>query len=78
MEELEFGKALTVFHSVGQLRELLKNYPDRTPVTICGAPGLFYEDENTHSLLLETMDSGGYEAISERMEATGDQEYMDF
>jgi hypothetical protein len=78
MEELEFGKALTVFHNVGQLMELLKNYPDRTPVTVCGTPGLFYKDECTQSLLLETMDSSGYEAISERMEATGDQEYMDF
>ena len=44
MEELEFGKALTVFHNVGQLMELLKNYPNRTPVTICGAPGLFYKN----------------------------------
>ena len=78
MENLEFGRALTVFQTVGQLRELLKNYPDRTPVTICGTPGLFYEDEYTQSLLLETMDSSGYEIISERMEATGGQEYMDF
>ena len=78
MEELEFGKALTVFYNVGQLMELMKNYPESTPVTICGVPGLFYEDEDTQSLLLETADSGGYEIISERMEATGDLEYMDF
>ena len=78
MKEIEFGRELTVFQTVGQLRELLKNYPDRTPVTVCGTPGLFYEDECTQSLLLETMDSSGYEAISERMEATGGQEYMDF
>ena len=78
MENLEFGRALTVFQTVGQLRELLKNYPDRTPVTVCGTPGLFYEDECTQSLLLETMDSSGYEVISERMEATGGLEYMDY
>ena len=42
MDEVEFGKALTVFHNAGQLMELLKNYPDRTPVMVCGAPGLLY------------------------------------
>ena len=78
MKEIEFGREFTVFQTVGQLRELLKNYPDRTPVTICGTPGLFYNDECTQSLFLETMDSSGYEVISERMEATGGQEYMDF
>lgn len=41
MDELEFGRELTVFQTVGQLIELLKNYPDRTPVTVCGTPGLF-------------------------------------
>ena len=78
MDELEFERELAVFQTVGQLRELLKNYPDRTPMTVCGMPGLFYEDECTQSLLLETMDGSGYEVISERMEATGGQEYMDF
>ena len=78
MNELVFGRTLMVFQTVRQLRELLKNYPERTPVTVCGTPGLFYQDESTQSLLLETMDSSGYEVISERMEATGGQEYMDF
>ena len=78
MKEFEFGRELVVFQTVGQLRELLKNHSDHTPVTICGAPGIFYSDENTNSILLETMDSGGYEAIGERMDATGGQEYMDF
>ena len=78
MKEIKFGRELTVFQTVGQLRELLKNYPDHTPVTVCGIPGLFYEDECTQSLLLETMDSGGYDIIAERMETTGGQEYMDF
>ena len=78
MKEIEFGRVLTVFQTVGQLSELLKNYPDCTPVTVCGTPGIFYQDESTHNILLETMDSSGYEVISERMEATGGQEYMDF
>lgn len=78
MKEFEFGRELVVFQTVGQLRELLKNYSDHEPVTICGTPGIFYYDENTDSVLLETMDSGGYEVVDEYMEAAGGQEYMDF
>lgn len=79
MKEFEFGRELVVFQTVGQLRELLKNYSDHEPVTICGTPGIFYLDENTNSILLETMDSGGYEALPDvHSTATMGQEYMDF
>lgn len=78
MEELEFGNELIVFQNVGQLKELLKNYSDSTPVMICGTPGIFYTDEETDSILLETVDCGAYDIIAERMEITSSQEYMDF
>lgn len=78
MNDFEFGKPVSSFMTVGGLRELLKNYSDGTPITVCGTPGIFYEDECTQSLLLETMDSSGYEVILERMEVSGGQEYMDF
>lgn len=78
MEDMEFGRELIVFQTVGQLRELLKNYSDHTPVTVCGAPGILYQDENTNTILLETMDSGDYEVLGELLDATAGQEYMDF
>ena len=78
MDNLEFGRELTVFQTVGELRRLLKTYSDNTPLAICGTPGIQYPDENTNTILLETMDSGGYEVLGELMDATAGQEYMDF
>ena len=67
------------FYTVGMLRELLKNYPDRTPITVCGTPGLFYPDDNQQHILLETMDCGEYDVVSDLYSsATVGQEYMDF
>lgn len=42
MDDLDFGKHIPSFTTVGKLRELLKYYPDDTPITVCGTPGLFY------------------------------------
>ena len=79
MEEVEFGEHITAFTTVGILRELLKNYPDETPITVCGTPGLFYPDNKQQYILLETMDCSGYEALSDiHSAATASQEYMDF
>lgn len=78
MNDFEFEETIPVFTTVGTLRALLKNYSDDTPITVCGTAGLFYADEEQKCILLETMDSGGYEAIGERMDASGGQEYMDF
>ena len=79
MDDFEFGKPILSFMTVGALRELLKNYPDRTPITVCGTPGLFYPDEKQQYILLETMDCGEYDAVSDlHSSATIGQEYMDF
>lgn len=56
---------IPTFATVGALRNLLKDYPDDTPITICGIPGLFYGNKENNSVLLETMDSSGYEIMDE-------------
>ena len=78
MDDFEFGKPILSFMTVGVLRELLEDYPDNTPITVCGVPGVFSPDNEQQGILLDTMDSGGYEVIAERMDITGGEEYMDF
>lgn len=78
MSNFEFEETIPFFTTVGALRALLKNYSDDTHITVCGTPGLFYADEEQKCILLETMDSGGYEVIDELMDAARGPEYMDF
>ena len=78
MDDFEFGKPILFFMTVGVLRELLKDYSDNTSISVCGAPGVFFPDNEQRYILLDTMDSGGYEVIGEMMDAAGGQEYMDF
>ena len=79
MNDFEFEKTIPFFTTVGILRALLKNYSDDTPITVCGTPGLFYADDEQKCILLETMDCGGYEVLSDlHSAATVGQEYMDF
>lgn len=78
MDDFEFGKPILSFMTVGVLRGLLRDYSDDTPITVCGAPGVFFPDNEHRYILLETMDSGEYEVVDEYMEAAGGQEYMDF
>ena len=79
MNDFNFDEQIPFFMTVGVLRELLKNYPDGTPITVCGTPGLFYPNDEQQSILLETMDCSGYEALSDVHSATTvGQEYMDF
>lgn len=56
---------IPTFETVGALRNLLKDYPDDAAITICGIPGLFYGDKENNNVLLETMDSSGYEIMDE-------------
>lgn len=79
MDDFELEETIPFFTTVGALRELLKKYSDDTLITICGTPGLFYADEERKSILLETMDNCGYEAITNiEPSAFVSQEYMDF
>lgn len=79
MEDLEFDEIIPTFATVGMLRELMKNYPDDTPITVCGTPGLFYPNTEQTYIMLETLDCSGYEALANiEPPATMGQEYMDF
>lgn len=78
MDDYEFGKPILSFMTVGVLRELLKDYSDNTPIYVCGAPGVFFPNNEQQYILLDTMDSGGYEVIGEIMDTASGQEYMDF
>ena len=68
MEEFEFREEdVSVVHTVGNLRELLKDYDDNMPLYVCGLPGLFYPRVSQQCIALETQDSSGYQVIEELM-----------
>lgn len=49
MSEFDFVQEIPMFHTVGMLREILKNYPDDTPLLVYQAPGLvFFEEEGQY------------------------------
>ena len=77
MEELEFGEEYAIFFTVGMLRKLIENYPDHTPLSVCGTPGAFIVDTDGYGILLETLDC--CDPLELKAEAaTGGREYMDF
>ena len=86
MDEFEFREEdVSVVHTVGNLRELLKDYDDNMPLYVCGLPGLFYLQISNQCIVLETQDSSGYQVIEELMiedlydtDVTDDEAYMDF
>ena len=78
MNDFEFDNAIPTFKTVGALRVLLNNYPDDTPVTVCGTPGLFYLNNEQQYIMLETMDSSRFEALEDIEPTIVEQEYMDF
>ena len=86
MDEFEFREEdVAVVRTVGNLRELLKDYDDNMPLYVCGLPGLFHHRVSKQCITLETQDSDGYQYIEEHMmadicymdEAEGEA-YMDF
>ena len=86
MEEFEFREEdVSVVHTVGNLRELLKDYDDNMPLYVCGLPGLFYPRVSEQCIALETQDSSGYQVIEELMiedlyytDVADGEEHMDF
>lgn len=81
MDDLEFGKHILSFTTVGKLRELLKYYSDDTTITVCGTPGVFYPNNEQQHITLETADYywDGYDILSDiESPAMVGQEYMDF
>ena len=86
MDEFEFREEdVAVVRTVGNLRELLKDYDDNMPLYVCGLPGLFYHHVNMQCITLETQDSDGYQYVEEHMmddfyyaDVTEDEVHMDF
>ena len=79
MSEFEFREEdIPVFQTVGELRELLKDYTDDTPLVICGVPGMFFPNKKDQCILLEVHEGCGYEVIHDIMEELWEQEHMDF
>lgn len=68
---------VTEFVNVGMLKELIRDYPDGTPITVCGIGGLFFFDEERGRIHLETNDTDGYQIAEEVLELW-DEVYMDF
>lgn len=48
MNESYFDQEIPMFHTVGMLREILKNYSDETPLLIYQAPGLVFFKEGQY------------------------------
>lgn len=71
---------IPMFHTVGMLRELLKNYPDNTTVLVDSVPGLFFPDEEGRYINLSNLDSGNDNCTVWDIESPAivSQEYMDF
>ena len=86
MDEFEFREEdVSVVRTVGNLRELLKDYDDNMPLYVCGLPGLFYHRKSEQCIALETQDSSGYQVIEELMiedlydeEVTEGEAYLNF
>ena len=79
MYEFEDLNVISCFMTVGALRELLKNYPDETPINVCGTHGLFCPNNEHHYILLETLDNGEWDDMPEiDLPSNAWQEYMDF
>lgn len=74
MENLDYEKTYG-FWSVGMLRSLISAYPEDTPISVCGTPGLFIPDDEQRCILLETLDNECYYAGNT---ATDMEAYMDF
>ena len=55
MNESYFDQEIPMFHTVGMLREILKNYSDDTPLLVYRAPGLVFFDEEGQYIDLQNM-----------------------
>lgn len=77
MDECYFDQEIPMFHTVGMLREILKNYSDDTPILVYQAPGLvFFEEEGQYIDLRNVFPEE--DIFPEFTHRTGDVDYMDF
>ena len=69
-----------MFYTIGMLRELIKIYPDNTPILVEGTPGLFLLDEDGRYINLCSLDGGAdtYPESDIESPAMVRVDYMDF
>lgn len=66
-----------MFHTVGMLREILKNYPNDTPLLVYHAPGLVFFDEEGQYIDFRNI-FPEEDIFPEFIHATRDVDYIDF
>ena len=77
MNESYFDQEIPMFHTVGMLREILKNYSDDTPLLVYQGPGLVFFDEEGQYIDLRN----GFpeeDIFPDFTHRTGEVDYMDF
>ena len=77
MDECYFDQEIPMFHTVGMLREILKNYSDETTLYVGQSPGQVFFDEERRWIELQSIDSGWGE-ITEFDYHAGEVDYLDF
>ena len=75
--EFDLNEVIPVFETVGELKTLLKDYPNDMPLHICGVPGLFCWNKLEDCVLLEVQDSSGWETIECLLDGYLEAEYME-
>ena len=76
MNESYFDQEIPMFHTVGMLREILKNYSDDTPILVYQAPGLVFFEEGQYIDLRNIFPEE--DIFPEFTHRTGEVDYMDF
>lgn len=75
----EIYSELPTFHTIGMLKEILKNYPNNILLTVNGVPGIVSFDERRRAIDIKPFDPAENDALwNFQYPATEQVEYMDF
>ena len=75
----EVYNELPTFHTIGMLRDILKNYPNNVSLTVSGIPGIVSFDERRRTIDINPFDPDENNTIwNFQYPATEQVEYMDF
>ena len=77
MDECYFDQEIPMFHTVGMLREILKNYSEDTPLLVYQSPGLVFFDEEGQYIDLRNV-FPEEDIFPKFTHSAGDVDYMDF
>ena len=75
----EVYNELPTFHTIGMLRDILKNYPNNVSLTVNGIPGIVSFDERKRTIDVRPFNPAESDALwNFRYPTTEQVEYMDF